>query len=180
VGQQVLEEAVIEAVLKHYAPYRGAEGLKRLVELVRHAQGVEIKDLAEARQRVDKERREVEVKIARLLDHMTAGTRDLVEQRLDTLRQARAKLESRREELELLASNQAAVQDQARELWRFVDGLEFTLRHGTNVEKIAVMRRCVEGVSVDTARAQATMTIRAVAGIGDGKILSLLLPPHGF
>jgi DNA invertase Pin-like site-specific DNA recombinase len=149
VGQEVLETAVIEAVLKYYAKYRGAEGIKLLTAEVRAAQGIESEDLTTARKRLEGDRREVERKIAALLDNATPGTRDLVEERLGILRRERLLLESRSEELELLATRQAAVVDQVRDLARFVESMEFTLQHGTNVEKIAVLRRCVQALRID-------------------------------
>lgn len=148
VGKDVLESAVIDAVLKYFVKYRGTEGMKLLTQEVRAAQGVESEDLATARKRLDTDKRETEKKIAGLLDNVTAKTRDLVEERLAALRRERLLLEARGEELELLASRQAAVVDQVRELARFVEGMEFTLHHGTNVEKIAVLRRCLASVRI--------------------------------
>jgi hypothetical protein len=103
-----------------------------------------------------------------LLDHVTPVTRDLVDERLEALRRERSGLDAKREELELLASRQSAVQDQVRELARFVDGLEFTLRHGVNVEKVAALRRCVASVVVDWASGEAAVEVLALGG-GDGK-----------
>jgi DNA invertase Pin-like site-specific DNA recombinase len=167
VGQEKLESDVIDAVLKHFAPYTGKDGLERLTAAVRASLGVEQEDLAEARRRLDAERRKVEDKIARLLDHVTARNRDMVEERLDTLRRERAALDTRREELELLATRQAAVQDQVRELGRFLDGLEFTLRHGTNVEKMAALRRCVESVLVHKDGRASDVRVRNLAQAPD-------------
>lgn len=142
IGKDVLESAVIDAVLKYYAKYRDTAGVKLLTQEVRAAQGVESEDLATARKRLDADKREVEKKIAGLLDNVTVNTRDLVEERLAALRRERLLLEARGEELDLLTSRQAAVVDQVRELGRFVEGMEFTLQHGTNVEKITALRRC--------------------------------------
>jgi DNA invertase Pin-like site-specific DNA recombinase len=146
VGQEVLEGAVIEAVLKHYAKYKGEAGMTLLTQEVRAAQGIEAEDFTTARKRLETDRREIERKIAALLDSVTPTTRDLVEERLGALRRERLLIESRGEELELLAARQAAVVDQVRELARFIEGMEFTLKHGANVEKTAVLRRCVIAV----------------------------------
>lgn len=175
VGQDVLENEVIDAVLKHYEQYRGAEGQGRLTEEVRASLGVETEDLAAARKRVESERRKIEAKITNLLDHVSAKSRDLVDERLATLRRERLRLDARCEELELLASRQAAVQDQAREIGRFVDGLEFTLRHGVNVEKTAALRRCVAAVEVHHGKGRTAVTFRAIAG-GDPVACPSALP----
>jgi hypothetical protein len=172
IGQEKLESEVIEAVLKHFASYSGKDGLERLTAAVQESLGIESKDIAEARRRLDADRRKVEGRIAGLLDHVTSRNRDMVEERLDQLRRERAALDTRREELELLATRQAAVQDQVRELGRFLDGLEFTLRHGTNVEKMAALRRCVESVKVEQT-GQTKVQVRAAWEEGPR------LPPRG-
>jgi DNA invertase Pin-like site-specific DNA recombinase len=168
VSQEVLERAVIDAVLEHYARYRGAAGLERLTREVREGLGVESQDLAAARERLDAQTRQIETKIANLLDHVTAANRDLVDERLELLRRDRAGFDARREELALLASRQTAVQDQVRELARFLDGLEFTLRHGLNVEQMAALRRCVEHVTVDRQAGTGTVSLRSLVQGGSG------------
>jgi hypothetical protein len=163
VGQEVLETTVIDAVLKHYAKYRGEAGMTLLAQEVRAAQGIEAEDLTAARKRLEADRRETERKIAALLDNVTPKTRDLVEERLSGLRRERLLMESRSEELELLATRQAAVVDQVRELARFVESMEFTLRHGTNVEKMGVLRKCVLSVGVENAVEQIGVALRSLA-----------------
>jgi hypothetical protein len=176
VGKDLLETAVIEAVLQHYAKYRSAEGIKLLNQEVRAAQGVESEDLTTARKRLEADRRDVEKKIAGLLDNVTTKTRDLVDERLVSLRRERLLLESRGEELELLGSRQAAVIDQVRELARFVEGMEFTLQHGTNVEKMAVLRQCVVAVVLRTKVGAADLQLRSPPGdVGAAVGLSLLM-----
>lgn len=148
VGQEALENAVIEAVLGHYAKYKGKEGLARLTEAVRESLGIEAADLAKARARLDVEQKQVEAAIANLLDHMTEKTRDLAEQRLGESRTQRQKLDVRRGELDHLAGEEAKVQETVHELARFIDGLEFTLRHGLPAEKMAALRRCASDVRI--------------------------------
>lgn len=172
VGQAVLENAVIDAVLKHYAKFQGREGHRLLAEEVRKALGVEAGDLRDARKRLDGERATVEKAIAAILDNITPSTRDLAEGRLETLRRQRQELERRGGELERLALEERQVQDATAEMGKFLAGLEFTLRHGTGDGKMAALRRCITGVTVDKQAGQGICAMHRIpgmsaAGVGD-------------
>jgi hypothetical protein len=169
VGQAVLENAVIEAVLQYYAKFQGKDGHRLLAEEVRKALGVEASDLRDARRRLEGERATVEKAIAAILDNITPGTRDLAEGRLETLRRQRQELERRAGELERLALEERQVQDATVEAGKFLAGLEFTLRHGTGEEKMAALRRCVKNVTIVKASNHAEAAIFALPGSAAGQ-----------
>ncbi len=163
VSQETLESGVIEAVLGFYRRYDGAEGHELLVGSVKQALGFEAEDLAEARARLDAERRRVEGKIAAILDNLGPATRDLAEERLADLREERQRLDTRATELDRIAAEEAQVQETAREVARFVSDLPFTLRHGLPQERLSALRRCVESVVINKGAGMASIALRPLA-----------------
>lgn len=149
IGQQKLEQQVIEEVLTFYRErYAGPDGMKNLAAVVRDRLGHEAADLAAARKRLKSDRAQLDAVIAALLDNMTPTTRDLAEERLTELRRQRTLLETRAAELERLSLGEAEVRDTVHDLGQFLAGLEHTLRHGFNEEKKAALRRCVKQVTL--------------------------------
>jgi hypothetical protein len=165
VGQEVLENAVIQAVLEFYKRYEGVQGRELLVRAVREAVGVEAEDLGQARKRLETDRQRVQTSIANLLDNITAGTRNLAERRLAELRLEHTRLEARAGELERLAEEEGRVQETVHELARFIASLEFTLRHGVGVEKMTALRRCVVSARVERGDGRAVVSVRWVPGV---------------
>jgi hypothetical protein len=166
VSQGVLEPAVIAAVLKFYARFEGTGGREKMLAVVRTHLGVEAADLAQARKRLDADLAKVESTIANLLDHITERSRDMVEQRLSTLRSERTRLSRRGEELEHLALEQTHVADTGREVGKFLSGLAFTLHHGLPDERMSALRRCVQSIVVNRPESVATMTLRTLPRLG--------------
>ena len=163
IGQQKLEQQVIEEVLAFYRErYGGPDGMKNLAAAVRDRLGHEAADLAAARKRLKSDRAQLDAVIAALLDNMTPTTRDLAEERLTELRRQRALLEARAAELERLSLGEAEVRDTVHDLGRFLAGLEHTLRHGFNEEKKAALRRCVERVVVLKPGESAKIDVRSL------------------
>jgi len=160
VGQEMLETAVCDAVLKYYARYQGVEGRALLERTVREALGVESADLKEARRRLEADRQRVEAAIANLLDSITPTMREEAERRLGQLRAERTRLEARGAELELLQAGQVQVREAVHEQEKFLAGLEFTLRRGVPEERKAALRRCVSSIVVEKAGASATISLR--------------------
>lgn len=158
VGQEILESAVIAAVLRFYSRYEADPGL--LAATVQRTLEIECTDLTTARARLEGERKRTDTSIANLLDNLTPATRDLAEVRLEELRRKRDSLERRGEELDRLASEQGRVQDTVRETARFLHGLEFALRHGLPEERLAGLRRCLESVIIDKQEGSAVLRLR--------------------
>ncbi len=165
VDQVLFERAVGEAVLSYYARYEGNEGHALLLRTAREHLGIESRDLAAAIERVRGERTELDGRIANLLDHISATTRDLVEVRLAELRPQREQLLAREGELERLAQEQLEVQDIAHEVARFVAGLSFTLQRGEAEEKKIALRRCIDRIHVDKPKGAAVIRLRRLPNI---------------
>ena len=149
IRQEVLETAVIKAVLEFYEErYGGEGGMDRLAEAVREHLGHEAQDIAEARRRLDADRERVEATIASLLDNLSPATRDMAEKHLADLRKERERLRFVTADLDRLSLRDAEVQDMIQELGAFLAGLEVTLRSDVNDRKVAVLRRCLDAVPV--------------------------------
>ncbi len=164
VPQQKLEDLVIETVLEYYGRYEGEEGRRLLAEVVRVELGSDREDLADARKRAEDDRATIESTIRNLLDNISAGTREMVEQRLEELQAERAVLDRRLEELELVASEQRDVKSIVSEALGFLTDLPYTLRHGRPAEKRAVLLPCIEGVCVNVAEGRIEVAVRWVPG----------------
>src|SRR5204862_4639866 len=106
------------------------------------------------------EQAKVEKSIANLLDNITTTNRDLVEQRLVTLREQRHTLTMRTQELDGVASAESQVVDLANDIARYVSDLEFTFSHGTNDEKQVALRRSVARIELDAPSRFAMLRLR--------------------
>lgn len=163
IRQELLEEAVIDAVLGFYRErYQGKGGLDRLAVAVRQHLGHEAQDVAEARRRLDADRKRIETNIAALLDNMSADTRELIEERLPDLRKQRDQLKIRSDELERLTLQEAEVQDMIRELGAFIAGLEVTLTQGVNDKRMAAVRVCIQQARIAKPDGVAEIEIREI------------------
>lgn len=181
VKQEALEETVITAVLDFYRErYMGEGGMERLGAAVRAHLGDEAEDLVEARKRLEADRKRVESTIANLLDAMSGATRDLVEERLISLRDERESLRRRAAELERLALAEADVQDLIQDVGAFLAGLERTLREDAPDRRVAALRRCVESVTIEAADGAVRMEIRELPVEGqqssDAGITCVIIP----
>ena len=144
-----IEQAVINAVLDFYRRYIGPDGEKLLIETVQQQMGFEMQDLASARKRAEADRKRVETSISNLLDNITTRNRDLAEQRLTELRRERDELQTRSDELERLAAQQNEVQGHVHDVKKFLNSLEFTLRHGLPEEQKSALRQCMTSIRIE-------------------------------
>ncbi|MEQ9617517.1 MAG: recombinase family protein [Phycisphaerales bacterium] len=163
IKQEVLENEVIDAVLKFYRErYQGEGGMERLAQAVRQHLGHEEEDVAAARERIETERKRIDENIGALLDNMTAETREMIEERLGELRVKREELKIRSAELERLALREHEVQDMVQELGAFIAGLEVTLRQGVNDVRMAALRRSIDECEIRGTDPGAMITVRVL------------------
>ncbi len=168
VKQESLEQLVCQQMLAFYGKFKGDAGRENLLVAVREHLGTEAIDLAEARKRNQLEQADIDRKIANLLDNISASTRDMVEQRLDELRQQRQNLNDRIQQLDQLAGAESRVTEIANDVARFINDLEFTLEHGTNVEKQTALRRAILEIEMERPANFAGISFKSlpIAGIG--------------
>ena len=170
IPQTVLEEAVIETVLNFYRPYMGRGSVKKLTDLVKAQIGTEVKEVAAARRRAQKERNTIQKTIDNLLDNITTTNRDLVDQRLTQLTEQKHLIECRLDELERLVSSQGQVREMVLEARQFLSSLDSTLREGLPHEKLLALRQCVESIKIDQPQGIATLRVRAVPASGQVEV----------
>lgn len=173
VPQAHIEGVVCREVLGFYQRYAGAAGQKALAKAVAARLGVESQDLERSRRNVTKEHQQVEAAIAKLLDNMTPKNRDLVEERLATLRAKRETARLRGEELERMAHSEGQVAELASEIGRFLHDLEFTLNHGLNEEKQVAIRRAVRLIRLGSEWAEIQIRVLPTAVDDDGGIVTV-------
>jgi hypothetical protein len=162
VDQGVLEEAVTNALLGHYARYTSELRPMLLAAAIHEALGQESEDVLGARLRAQERRVELTRTIANLLDNITAANRAFVDERLAVLGREKDEVERRIEELERVA--QARVEESAlvREAWEFLHELPAVLRHGSPDKRIRAMRRCVSAIKLDIERREAVLSLQRV------------------
>jgi len=162
VDQGVLEEAVIVALLAHYARYTDEPRPTLLAATVHEALGQESEDVLGARLRAQERKADLTRTIANLLDNITAANRSFVDERLAVLGREKDEVERRIEELERVA--QARVEESAlvREAWEFLHELPAVLRHGSPEKRIRAMRRCVSTIKFDVERRAAVLSLQRV------------------
>ncbi len=149
VPQEHLEEAVIEAVLDHYARYAGEAGRRLLAREVRSLLGLEDDQVGESQKAVRAELAKIESTTRRLIDNVTPGTRAVAERRLKELEAERTRLTAKLESLERLGMSKAEVADLIEDTTAFISKLEPTLRDGPLEQRQVAMRRCVQRVDLD-------------------------------
>jgi hypothetical protein len=165
IPKDVLESAVISAVLEFYRPCLARDGRRKLAEAVKGQIGSEAEDFVTARQRALTEQEEVNKTVSNLLDNITPTNREYIDQRLNELKQQRQQLEARLEELDRLSLSQTEIDSIVTDSMQFLSGLEFTLHQGLPQEKLAALRQCIEKTWVNKPAGEIKLAIfRVPAG----------------
>ncbi len=159
IKQDVFEQLVIDAVLEFYRRYESEEGRKQLTNLIQDQLGSEAGEISSSRERLLEEKGRIEQSIRNLLDNITSGTRDLVEQRLAELREERDTRSMHLDELECLAAEEREVQTTVQESLRFLNDLKFTLLEGVPEAQRTALRKCVSEMEVDRGSKRVTLFI---------------------
>ena len=144
-----LEKIVIENILQYYSKYLQKDGRDILAQAIRKQTDSEDTDFKLARIKAGTELERIDGIINNLLDNLTAQNRDLVDKRLNQLKNQRTQLESRLEELQRLESSQDEIQNIISDSMRFISSLEYILKNGQPEEKLTLIRQCVERIIVD-------------------------------
>ena len=159
IKQDVVEQLVIDAVLEFYRQYESEDGRKHLTGLIQDQLGTEAGEISASRERLLEEKGKIEQSIRNLLDNITSGTRDLVEQRLAELREERDTRSMHLDELECLAAEEREVQTTVQESLRFLNDLKFTLLEGVPEAQRTALRKCVSEMEVDRGSQRVTLFI---------------------
>jgi DNA invertase Pin-like site-specific DNA recombinase len=162
IDQSVLEAAIVEAVLAHYAQYTSESRPERLAAAVRDGIGQESEDLVGARLRAQERRAELTRTIANLLDNLTPTNRALVDDRLAVLAREKEEVERRIDELERMARARVEESALVGEAWEFLHELPAVLRHGSPEKRIRALRRCVSSVTLDAEARAAVLRLQRV------------------
>jgi len=162
VGQEILEDRVIDTVLDFYKAYLDKSGRKKLAGAIKGQVNFEEEELTGARQRALTEKERIVKTINNLLDNITSTNREYVDQRLNELKEKKQQLETRLEELDQLSLSQAEIDIITTDTIQFLSGLEFTLRQGLPQEKLSALRQCVERIWVNKPAGEIKLAVRLV------------------
>ena len=150
VKQGLLEEAVVEAVVKFYKErYEGDRGRRRLRDAIRDGVGSESVEVDGAKERVQQERAGIEDKVTKLLDNITSTNRDFVDRRLQELGRQRESLAQRGQELDELLLGRVEESEVYTGVRAFLGTLEGVLHDGTPEQRIVAIRKCMVQVVVE-------------------------------
>lgn len=167
VRQEVLEPAVVGAVLGYYERYSGPKGLRALRAAATAQMGEQHKKAADEHVRLAQRLVKVESTIQNLLDNISPANRAMVDERVAQLAKERESLKLRAGEQERLGLSEREVSRAVAETGRFLAGLRASLETGDLGERQVAIRRCVQRVWVDHERQRARVEIRGVpAGLG--------------
>lgn len=167
VRQEVLESAVVGAVLGYYERYSGPKGLKALKAAAQGQLGEQHQKARGERVRLAQRLAKVEATIENLLDNITPANRALVDERIGQLAKERESLKLRVQEQERLGLSEHEVSRAVAETGRFLSGLRATFECVDLAERQAAIRRCVRRVWVDHERQRARVVVWGVpAGLG--------------
>lgn len=131
--KELLEEAVIEAVIDLYKPFIGDDAQDRMADVLDEQIGSDITEIAKTQASIKSQVRKIDRKVRNLLDNITARNKNLADVRLSELTQEREQLEDQLESFENLAITEEECQElitetagfiasqTAHDLWRFTD-----------------------------------------------------------
>jgi len=162
IPKDILESAVLNAVLNFYRPYLEKDGRRKLAEAVKAQIGSETQDFDTARKRTQSEQEKITETINNLLDNITPTNREYVDKHLNELKLKRQQLEARLEELDRLCLSQAEIDNIVTDAMEFISGLEFTLRQGLPQTKLTALRQCIERIWIDKPAHSIKLSIRIV------------------
>ncbi len=162
VRQDVLENAVITALVEFYSRYAGPDGRQRMADALNLRVGATQLDLKVQRKELAAKRKEVERTIRNLIDNVTATTRDLVDRRVGELQSEQEHLKQQIGTLELAGVTSAEFDELIDETARFIASLESLLREGPMDQRQTAARRCVAQIKVNADSSQAALEVRVV------------------
>jgi hypothetical protein len=148
VPKDVLEQKVIEEIIKAYRPFMGRKGRRRLEVAMLEARGGEVNEATEARRRAAGRLNEIAAQARTLLDNLSEANRTFVDERLKELTKERGELELRVESLDRLALSDRETQEAVREEHAFVELLEPVLSGGNHDERRTALERTVRAIKI--------------------------------
>ena len=160
ISKELLENRVINSVLHFYKHYLSKEGKYNLAKKVKELSGCEGRDLTDARERIKTEHIRINRIIDNLLDNLTASNRDDVDKRLGQLKEQKAQLETRLEELDRLSLSQDQIKIIVADAMTFIASLEYTLKEGLPQEKLVALRQCIERIWVNKSTDKLKINIK--------------------
>ena len=162
IPQDILEQAVIENILEFYSRYLDDDGRGLLAEKIKFQIHIEDIDFKSAKQRINDQLQRSEQIINNLLDNLTAANRELVDKRLNELKDQKSILESRLEELDRLESSQDEISNIVSQTMKFMASLEYTFKNGLPQEKLVAIRQCLQRIWIDRASQKLQIDIYTV------------------
>jgi len=120
-------------------------------------------DTEEEREQAEKDLRQVEAKIARLIDalaSMDSANREVIDEKLKTLVEQRDSLKSRLKELEPAQHKEVDCNAIADEIMASVRGFEDLFRQGTPEEKKEFIRLWLDGIDFDPVERRARVHMK--------------------
>ncbi len=167
---EFMESAVIEAVIGHYAPLTGANGLQKIERLLRaqvddeHIEGA--KSAAKQRKRIE----QIDAAIRNLLDHLTERNREIADRRIAELAEERERLERRLDSNTRASLAAGRIGSLAEEAHESVRSLGAILRSGSMEDRAATIRRCVERGVVECGERRVRVFVRALPVSAEGPV----------
>ncbi|MCH7545267.1 MAG: recombinase family protein [Planctomycetes bacterium] len=171
--KELLEEAVIEAVIDLYKPFIGDDAQDRMADVLDEQIGSDITEIAKTQASIKSQVRKIDRKVRNLLDNITARNKNLADVRLSELTQEREQLEDQLESLENLAITEEECQELITETAGFIASLRISLSDNPLDRRQAAIRRCVDGIVIDLDRNELRLSLRKLPMIFGGSLTTL-------
>ena len=186
IEQGVMEQAVTEALIDHYATLGTGCARRAAVGSLLDAQiGADLTQVTRSQEGVKRRLATIDRTVRKLLDNISTANRDLVDKRLAELTAERAGLEDERESLRKLVLSHEQAEGIIKRIESELTALPLRLRCEEVTERRVVLRRCVESVRFSADTRRVVVSVFALPRIAEGPtsppihMLEVVLPPSG-
>ena len=165
IPQHKLESVVIKTVFDFYRQYRGSKGRERCLQAIRRQVILEEKAVAAIKSKLQTELKELDSNPLNLSHNCDSASPNIASQNLYAHDRKRLLLERRLESLNYITLSKEEIPELLEQLQDFFTKLHRILRGNDQEERLAVIRRCVVGITVDPASQLAQVELREVPTI---------------
>ncbi len=165
IPQHSLEAVVIKQVVEFYKRYRGCRGRSRCLQAIRPSVVLEERTVAVIRRRLRAKITELDQAHLDPAPGSDSGKTNIASRNPNTQDRKRALLERRLESLDYIALSEDEIPELLDRMQIFVEELHEILRGRDQEERLAAIRRCVVGITVDAVSQRAQIELRDVPTI---------------
>ncbi len=170
IEKESIEQAIVDAVVTYYSGFTGKDAQEHLADTLEEQVGNDLSKIAETQARLKSRIRKIDRRVRDLLDNISEANRAMANARLSELADEREQLDEQLESLEHLAITEEENQEMVAEMIGFMASLRSSLIDGQLDRRQTIIRRCIDGITVDLDSQQLRLTIRRLPTINGGSV----------